>query len=528
MEKSPGETIEKNISVNIETKKLAGKWIGLTLLMGGISVLFAYISNRSSSIDGWMGFLAIFILLSLVLASAWKYIQQEQVPKYLLSLALLAILIRLFLGLVWFVAFPNNGYDTEMQEAGYVMGDAFSRDTAAWEYSQTHDPLLLAFQDYSHTDQYGGLIFLSAFVYRYLGTTVHQPLLMVVFSAIISSMAVFFVWGIANHTFGKKAAKIAAWLLVFYPEAGLLGSSQMREAYSITLLVLLVHVFIRYVQNKNNTDLAILSLTILASFLLSTPFAISSLLFLSLIVLWRMDRTRLKNGNRWLNMIAVIFILIVVVGIFIIGIDKIYGVDYQEYLSVYASGKITQLFERIPTWTHTPFLVGYGIVRPLLPAALADFGNPIWTTIQVWRAIGWTVMLSGIIYSSFLVLKEKVLLKIPGVLLIFIWFGILISSYRGAGDDWDNPRYRAVFAGLQVIFVAWGLIRQKETKDPWLRRGIGFISAMVLWFMVWYINRNVYFFNFPTGNLSGVIGLGLASGVLISIWDWLKSKKNDK
>ncbi len=522
------ETIERNIFVKTVNKKFIWKLAVIGLILGGISLLFASISNKSSSFDGWIGFLVVFILLALILAAGWKYIQPEQAPKYLLGLAILAIIIRLSLGLIWFVAFPQVGYDTEMQEAGYVMGDAFNRDTAAWDFSQTDDPLLLAFQDYSHTDQYGGLLFLSAFVYRYLGTTVHQPLLMVVFSTFFSSMAIFFVWGIAKHAFGEKVAKLAAWLLVFYPEAGLLGSSQMREAYSITILVLMLYVFFKYTQHKNNKHIFILSLTILFSYLLSTPFAISSLALLGLMILWRMDWSWLKIGNRWGKTLGLIVFLIFVIGLLIIGIDKVYGVDYQEYLSVFASGKITELFGRIPTWTHTPFLVGYGIVRPLLPAALADFGNPIWTAIEIWRAIGWTFMLSGILYSSFLVFKEKMLFKIPGALMIFVWFGILISSYRGAGDDWDNPRYRAVFAGLQVILVAWGLIRQKETKDPWLRRGIGFITAMVFWFVVWYVNRNVYYFNFPTGNLSGVIGLGLASGVLIFIWDWLRTAQKDK
>lgn len=519
---------ERSIFVNTEANIIKNKWIIVALGFGGLSFAFAYFSNDFVSVEGWLGFLASFLLLSAILWRVWKYFRQEQAPNYLLGLTILAVVIRLFLGLVWFLALPNFGYDNEMNQAGYVMGDAYNRDTAAWEFSQTNEPLLQAFQGYSHTDQYGGLLYFSSFVYRYLGTDIHQPLLMVVYSAFISSIAVFFVWGIAKHEFGNKVAKLSAWFLVLYPEAGLLGSSQMREAYSITLLVLIVFAFLNYYQKRKIKDLLILIAAFLITLLLSIPFAFSVLVFIGILLVWKTDWSWFKKRKHWLKTAATLIISIGIGWIFLVNFSEIYGVDYQEYQTIQASGKIAALFEKIPEWVHTPFLVIYGVVRPLLPAAIADMGNEVWGGIAIWRAVGWTLMLTALIYSTFLVVKEKVLGKMPGAILLYVWAGILFASYRSAGDQWDNPRYRVAFAGLQVIIVAWALVQQRETKDPWLRRGIGLVTSMIAWFIAWYINRNVYYFNFGAREISDVIGLGLACGGLYMIWDWLIIKSRGK
>ena len=56
------------------------------------------------------------------------------------------------------------------------MADAYERDQAAWDLGHSGKPLLKAFEgNYRKADQYGGLLFLSAVVYRFLGGTPSIP-----------------------------------------------------------------------------------------------------------------------------------------------------------------------------------------------------------------------------------------------------------------------------------------------------------------------------------------------------------------
>jgi hypothetical protein len=118
-----------------------------------------------------------------------------------------------------------------------------------------------------------------------------------------------------------------------------------------------------------------------------------------------------------------------------------------------------------------------------------------------------------------MVLKEKQWGKPVGILLWINWLMMLIVSYRGGGDQWDNPRYRVAFAGVQVLLAAWALIRQQETKDPWLRRAIALTLGTVFWFMVWYVDRKLYDFGWPLESIPALIGLGLLTGGIYIFWD---------
>ena len=93
-----------------------------------------------------------------------------------------------------------------------------------------------------------------------------------------------------------------------------------------------------------------------------------------------------------------------------------------------------------------PFLLSYGIFRPLLPAALIADGLPLWRGVAIWRALGWTALLAMLIYASYLVLRKRQIFETSGALIISNWAVILVASYRGGGALWDNPRYRSAFA----------------------------------------------------------------------------------
>jgi hypothetical protein len=102
-----------------------------------------------------------------------------------------------------------------------------------------------------------------------------------------------------------------------------------------------------------------------------------------------------------------------------------------------------------------------------------------------------------------------------------VWITILIASFRGGGDQYDNPRYRVTFIGLQAILVAWALFEQRRAEDPWLRRALVGLLLVLIWFIPWYIRRR-YDFYWPVQDVFKTVGAGLACAVLYFIYDWAR------
>jgi hypothetical protein len=67
-------------------------------------------------------------------------------------------------------------------QAGYMFTDAYIRDNQAWG-GHFHRPISDAFSGNYSGDQYGGLLALSAAVYRYISPAAHHPLLIVILGA---------------------------------------------------------------------------------------------------------------------------------------------------------------------------------------------------------------------------------------------------------------------------------------------------------------------------------------------------------
>jgi len=485
----------------------------------GLAGLLAWVGSGFRVLDGWLSYFAVLLFCAALLALAWRAIAPERPPRWLLWLLLGAALLRLALGLAWLLALPDLGYDTPVQNAGYVMEDAYNRDAAAWQLAQSDQPLLDAFRGYSATDQYGGLLFLSAAVYRIIGGPTHLPLLMIAIAAAVSATALLFAWAAARCLWGQPTAGIAAWGLALYPEALLLGSSQMREAFSIALTVAALYGILRLRSARSRAGFALVGLPALVAFPLSQPFALS-LLGLQALVALALDEWQLVRRRRfWLPFLIISAIVLAVV---LLRGDLwiVQSARWQAYVSANASGWVARQFERMPLWAEIPFLLVYGVMRPLLPAAIFADGLPLWRVLAVWRALGWTVVLALLLYATYLAIRHRQLFKLPGVLLAANWLVVLVASYRGGGDLWDNPRYRSAFAGVQLMLAAWAWVQAREQKDPWLRRAIGGVVCMVAWFVPWYLRRYGTL-EWPIVELQHVIGLGLGTAALYAIWDWV-------
>lgn len=490
-----------------------------------VSVLLAWISNGFASVQGWWSFVGLLVLLLGLGMLAWRSLGSEKAPNWLVWLVLGAIAFRLVLSIVWLLGLPAWGYDTDVQAAGYVMQDAFNRDTAAWQLAQSGEPLWKAFAGYSITDQYGGLLFLSAAIYKYLAAPSHMPILTLLPAAVVSGLAVGFTWAVAARAFGKKVAWLAAWGLALYPEAALLGSSQMREAFTVCLLPVVLLGVQQVTSGERRRGGWLLLAGFVSAVFLSWPF-VSSLLLFAVVTWLALTDWYILRDKRVLFGLAAALLLGILYLFVVRDIGESWLVQsaaWQVYVSENSSGWVARQFERMPLWTQVPFLVVYGLVRPLLPAALAAGGPTVWMVIGLWRAVGWTVVLALLVYATYLALRTRVWLGLPGLWLMANWAVSITASYRGGGDLWDNPRYRSAFASVQVLLAAWAWVQQRDTKDPWLRRSL--VSTLILcaWFVPWYLRRYVGLEWWPIVDLHQVVGVGLASCALYILWDWLRA-----
>lgn len=516
-------------------------WIGVTLLLGVLMVVLAWVSSGFIVVQQWPSFLGVGLLSVLMLMGSWWIIKSDSkvtTPNWFLWLMVGAIILRLTAGAFWYLALPRFGYGTPPEMSGYVMADAYDRDQAAWKLASSGKPLIRAFSDQQKSDQYGGMLYISALIYRYFGGETHAPLLMIVVTATISTLALVFVWAFAYRIWDEKIAVIAVVLAAIIPEAVLLGSAQMREAFTMTLAMATLYGLVRYLQDHTWLGLGLMVGGLFFCALISPPFLVVLIVVTIIIALSLSDWSLLHRRWFWLALFG--FIILAVLGLWLtwgkiapdgvsnpialIGWWLRKSADWQAYLSERGSGWIQKIFRSTPEWMHIPFLVVYGIVQPFLPAAVISTGIPIWKGIAIWRAIGWTFLLGFLTYVPFRTFqhtrKDKLILPLS----LVVWVMIIISSFRGGGDEWDNPRYRAAFLGLQVLVVAWVIVKYWRKKDPWLVRALVSFGILIAWFVPWYLRRYTTL-NWPIEDLFKTVGLGIVCIVLYIMWDIIRKYK---
>jgi hypothetical protein len=343
---------------------------------------------------------------------------------------------------------------------------------------------------------------MSAGIYRYLGGEIHQPLMLIAIYSAVSALGVYFVYLIAEKLFNPKTAILATWFLMLYPEACLLGSSQMREALIPTLSLLIIYLILQ-IQEKFSWRKVLIVITVfLFSTSFSVPFSVLMLIVVAVMLTLPFYQKWIDGHNKWLAgfITALVFVVSMVVTWLFVG--KAYGAWYQQYLSLYGSGKLTTVLEKVPEYLHSSIITIYGVFRPLLPAALTSSGNSVWQGIAIWRSLGWAVLLFLLLIASIKVIKEKKLLHLAGSLTFLNWIWIFLSSYRSGGDMWDNPRYRLFLVGVQILLAAWFISEYKaKEKNPWLRRGIVASVLTVGLYMLWYVDRNVFDFGWKYSDI---------------------------
>jgi len=513
-------------------------------------VLGAFLSSLQSGcwLIGWLGFSFLFVLSFslLILSTRWAGLDTSETsarstrptPLRMNALAwivALAFTLRLAGGVATYVFLPVCGYEDADDQAGYVFTDAHKRDQQAWGLAISGKPLTDAFsRDYS-SDQYGGLLALSALVYRYLSPDAHRPLMMVLFAAFVAALGIPFFWRAASAIFGEKAAWASAWIFALYPESILLGGSAMREPYLMTLSAIAFWGFVEWrsfgvvgagsPRPVPTSAIVSLGLSILGMLLLSPVVALFTLVIFAGWMFFSNERVNIS----WKSIL--IFAIVFLIGLFTLSssLDRkgIFetasplsvlndwlqlSVKWNVYQIERESGWVQKLFDEMPEGLRLPFVAIYGILQPVLPAALVVPTLPIWKVIYVSRALGWyaalpLMILSFAAGSTSGVDKKRTLIL---WLSLLAWTWILLAALRGGGDQWDNPRYRAILFMWQALIAGYVWVWWRETRNAWFVRVVACEAVFFLVFTQWYASRYFY--------LGGQLPFATMIALIVGLW----------
>lgn len=438
---------------------------------------FYLISFLSTSILLWVGF---FLGLR-----AWRYFKGG---RTLAVIMLVTFSLRLALGVFLHQSLPVIGFDTEVQNAGYVYSDAYTRDLQAFTIASAPGSLFAAVQNAGHTDQYGGLLLLSALVYRVLSPDVARPLLITMMAALAMTLGVAFLYAAARQRWGDKVAVFSAWFLALYPEGVLLGSSQMREPFLIGFLCLGIWALFTWLTHKLSRSI-VFALAMASAVLFSIPVGLLftvSLLVLALVGWLSGQTSRTPRLLGWATL-AVITLASAYAGWKWLQ-PTLY---YDAWLTQSSSGLIAMLLKGLGKQWTIPFVTAYGLAQPVLPAALTDVSLPVWMGLSIWRGLGWYIAIPFLLYGAVALWRAK-----PAkdkwqmiFLLIVLLLWMVVSSARAGGDQWDNPRYRAVLLPLLSLLAGWLAVYARQKPSLWLTRIFVLVFMDVLLFTLWYMPR---------------------------------------
>ena len=163
----------------------------------------------------------------------------------------------------------------------------------------------------------------------------------------------------------------------------------------------------------------------------------------------------------------------------------------------------------MPDWLRLPFVTIYGIFQPVLPAVFIEPTTLTWRITGITRALGWYLLWPLLLYAFIAALKDnrprerRLWLWIA----VISWLWVILTALRGGGDQWDNPRYRAILLLWQALAAGYAWARFRARSNSWLVR-IWLIEGIFLaFFTQWYLSR--YF------HIGGQIPFGWMVGLII-------------
>jgi len=496
----------------------------------GLGALLSVIAKGTWWI-GWLAFSLLILLGSCALVALWRWAGAGRTLGLML---LLAVLLRLGLGVSLTFLLPAYGTGSRLQTYGYVLADAYVQDSTAWLLAKSPDPLWKAFEKSYNADQYGGLLALNASLYRYLSPDMQRPWLLVVLAAMASAIGVALAWEAVRKLWGDSLAVPVAWILVLYPESILLGSSQMREPFLITFVIMLFWGIVDWQTDHHRLAWLWMAGALAGMLLLQPGIVIYALLGLGGWAWLRSRAIRLP----WPTFLIIVLVWILSRALLFPGLARgqisitspakalasyLQGsAKWNTFVQEEKSGWLQRVFQVLPKSLHLPFMTTYGILQPLLPAAIADPTVLLWRTLNTLLALGWYALL------PFLAISLIAIWPRPGKeerrawiwLWIITWVWIIVASFRAGGTQWDSPRYRSWFLLFQALLAARTLQWWHETHNPWIVRILAVEAVFLVFFGYWYATRYENL-GLPVLDVFVVMAATLVVSVLILIGGWL-------
>ncbi|MFH1186260.1 MAG: hypothetical protein V1755_14675 [Chloroflexota bacterium] len=484
----------------------------------------------------WIGWVGFAILLTLGLIALTAAVRWAGGGRTLALMSALALGLRLLAGTVLYLVLPLDGYDEPDDRAGHVFTDAHRRDDQAWDLASSAAPLWSAFDRSYYTDQYGGLLALSAFTYRVFSPDAHRQLLILSLAALVASLGVPFFFRAASRMGDGNLGAAATWLYSLYPESVLTGGAQMREPFLLTLIAVAGWGFAIWLEGRQRISWLWLGIGFGGLMLVSPGIALALLVLLAIWLGIRREHMRAAMpiwiGGVVLFLAAMLFLAWSVrssgqgTGTPVGAIASWFrdSVAWVIYQLERGSGQVQNVFSKLFPAAQFLFVVAYGVTQPLLPPAFLEPTTLTWHLIGILRSAGWYGLLPLLAYSPVAIrrLPAGTNRRVWTWLAAFNWLWILLCAVRAGGDQWDNPRYRLIFFGIQAIVASAAWLWWRSARDPWLPRILAAEAVCLLLFTQWYLARYYLIgIHFP---IMIVMGMSVA-GVLIimlggAIWDW--------
>lgn len=521
------EKLNNNLSPKWSSFVVAG-----AVLLAGLCL--SLLDKSSNWLAGWIAYSILLTFAAFTLLYAQRGLKTSSPAS---KTALGAFLIRSGVGVALILLLPVAGHQTsEVSLAGYVFKDAQIRDMQAWRLASSPDSLLSAFSGAYSGDQYGGMLAISAAIYRYLSPDSHRTALVLILTALASGLGVLFLWKATQAWFNEKVANLAALIFAFYPESILLGSSQMREAFVISSVALAFFGLLRVTHDRKD-GWAWLGLALLSLLVFHPPSALTT--FVVLFGLWLLERrARLPWKTVGLFVGIVILALVIVtsvwsslpslegsnpVNIFFTWLGN--NFSFQSHQLERGSGWIQKLSRQVVDQLWPVVVVSYGLTRPVLPAAVFDPAPAIWVIINVLRAAGWYALAPALLFSLFASLKANQEARRGQLvwLSLVVWVWIIIASANAGGDQWDNPRYRTIFLTWQALIAGWAIWWAYANHNPWLKRLLAVEGIFLVLLSYWYATRTFHIGE--VYNIWPVIALAVIMAVIVIVVSLVVDRK---
>jgi hypothetical protein len=481
-------------------------WI-ISLIVIILAALLAFIDGSGHWLQGWFAYLIILGLSAVSIYAVWKVVKVNQKVT---TIAIISFTLRLSVGIALALLLPVLGYQNNPEHlAGYVYTDAYIRDTQAWDLATSGSPLGQAFSGQFSGDQYGGMLALSAVIYRFFSPDAHRPFLILILTATFSAWAILCLGKASRTWFEEKTAILAIWLFALYPESILLGSSQMREAIVIPMTAISFY-GLTEIQGRRWTGWLWLILS--ALFLFSIQPLAGFISFAVLLGIWLFDPATLHTIRQretilaFFLLVAILLMIMLVVSSILANLPSVEGnktvsiflnwfqnnFNFQSYLTERSSGMFQSLLDSLGEQWRWLIVLVYGIAQPVLPAIVGDPGAAwIMRIIGFFRAAGWYTLALLLVYGTLGVFRSR--REVRRLRLIWIsiinWAWIVVAALNAGADQWDNPRYRVILLLWQVILAVWAWEWARSRNDTWLWRWLAVEAVFVGMFTEWYLGR---------------------------------------